>query len=210
MSGRLPVALCDLAARLLPARRRLWGDAMRAELAHIDDRRSAFAHAGGCLVAAVRERARDFDTRFTAGLWAVALASTAFALIHLACAARGMNVLLGGHDGFREALIRGGADAQLLASYESARPVVVACIAGLGLAHLAAAFLLFRTEVGRFLVAWSVALLIATIAVVIQLSVIWSLDGLPSEYFALLIQAVAVPLLLFWSNGRHRPRGRRT
>lgn len=208
MSARLPLALCALARLVLPARRKLWGDAMRVELAHIDDPRSAMRHAGGCVVAAVRERAHDFDSRFAAGLWVVALASAAFALFHLACAARGVRVLLGGHDGFLEALIRSGADGQILASYTGARPLVIACFAGLGLAHLAAAFLLFRMELRRFLFAWSAALLIATVAVAVQLSIVWSADGLPSEYFALLVQATAVPLLLFWSNGRHHLRGK--
>lgn len=208
MSGRLPLALCEVAGRILPARRRHWGEAMRVELAYIDDRRSALRHAGGCVLAAARERALDFDSRFAAGLWSVALASAAFAFFRLACAARGVGVLLGGHDGFLEALIRGGADAQTLADYVDARPLVIVCFVGLGLAQLIAAFLLFRMDLRRFLFAWAAGLLIATLAVAIQLSIVWNPDGLPSEYFAVLVQAVAVPLLLFWSNGRHL-RGRR-
>jgi hypothetical protein len=209
MSDTLPLLLCDIAGRVLPARRKHWGEAMRVELAYMDDPRSAMRHAGGCVLAAVRERALDFDSRFAAGLWSVALASAAFAVFRLACAARGVGVLLGGHDDFREALVRGGADARTLAGYEGARPVVIAGFVALGLAHLVAAFLLFRVDLRRFLLAWAATLLIATLAVAIQLSIVWSLDGLPSEYFALLVQAVAVPLLLFWSNGRHLPRGER-
>jgi hypothetical protein len=203
--GRFALALCDLAGLVLPRPRKVWGDAMKAELNHIGDGRSALIHASGCCVAAVKARALDFDTRFAAGIWSVALASVAFALFHITCASRGVDVLLGAPDGFLEALQRSGrADTQLVASYRSAMPIVVACLFGLGFAHLAAAWFLFRMQLQRFLFAWFAALLIAIVAVAIQVSIVWSPDGLPSEFFALLVQTVALPLLLLWSNGRHR------
>lgn len=210
MTGRLAPALCDLAIRVLPARRKVWGEAMKAELHHIADGRPAVAHASGCLVAAARERARDFDTRFGAGIWSVALVSGAFAVIHISCAARGVRVLFGARDGFLDALVRGGrADAALVASYRSAMPIVIVCLFGLGFAHLAAAYFLFRLQLPRFLLAWCAALPIAIVAVAIQLSIVWSPDGLPAEFVALLVQAVTLPMLLLWSNGRHLYRGRR-
>ena len=209
MTGRLAHALCDLASLVLPRRRKLWGDAMRAELDHIGDGRSAVAHATGCLVAAARERALDFETRFAAGLWSVALVTGAFALFHIGCAARGVRVLLGARDGFLDMLVRGGADMQLLASYQGARPVVISCLLGLGLAQLAAAWFLFRMQLRPFLFAGGAALLIATVAVAIQLSIVPSAAGLPSEFFAPIAQGLALPMLLLWSNGRHRRPGRR-
>jgi hypothetical protein len=205
----LPFALCDLARRLLPPASRPWGDAMKAELSHIADRRHALDYAGGCLVAAAKARARDFDTRFAAGLWSVASVGAIFAYVHLACAARGIAVLRGARDGFLDALVRSGAaDADLLLRYQSARPIVIACLLGLGLAHLAAAWFLVRRDLRRFLIAWSAALLAAILAVTIQLSVVWSADGLPSEFAALLVQAAMLAMLLLWSRGRHeRMRG---
>lgn len=203
--SRLALSLGDLATRILPSGRKGWGEAMKAELIHIDDERSAVAHARGCLIAAVRERALDFHTRFAAGIWGVALVSGAFAFFHLKCASRGVDVLLGARDdGFLETLRHSGrADAELVAAYQNAMPVVIACFFCLGAAHLAAAWFLFRMQLRRFLWAWCAALLVATAAVAIQLSIVWSPDGLPSEFFALLVQAVALPALLFWSGGRH-------
>ena len=209
MSGRLAASLCDLAIRILPARRDRWGEAMKAELAYIDEAGPAMAHASGCLVAAAKARALDFDTRFAAALWSVAGITAGFAAFHLSCAARGVAALTGGRDGFLEALVRGGAGPELVASYRSAMPVVICCFIFLGLAHGAAAWWLVRRDFERFLVAWSAALGFAAAAVFIQLSVVWTPIGLPSESWGLLVQAVALPVLLLWSRGRHRERGRK-
>lgn len=209
MNGRLSIALCDLAILVLPRPRKTWGDAMKAELSHIAEDGQVMTYASGCLVAAVKERALDFETRFSAALGVVALTSAAFGVFHVLCAARGVDALLGAPDGFLDALVRSGrADTHLVASYLSARPIVIACLFGLGVAHLAAACFLVRLELQRFTIAWCAALLIAIAAVVIQLSIVWSVDGLPSEFYALLVQAVGLPALLLWSNGRHRHLGR--
>jgi hypothetical protein len=50
--------------------------------------------------------------------------------------------------------------------------------------------------------AWSAGVLFAAVAVAVQLSVVWSLDGLPSEFIALLVQMLGLPLLLLWSQSR--------
>jgi len=203
MTRRLALLLCNAANRLLPPRRKPWGAAMTAELVHAADDRSALAFAGGCLLAAACERARDFDTRFTAGLWSVALATIVLAAIITACAARGVGVLLGAPDGMYAALVRGGADPLLIATYERARPIVVACFLALGLAQFATAWFLVRADLRHFWRAWWVALIITIAVVAIQLAVIWSINGLPTEFHALLLQAAALPALLAWSNGGH-------
>ena len=205
MSRRLARALCELAILMLPASRRRWGEAMRAELSYIDDGVSALDHAGGCLVAAVRARVADLDSRFAAGIGLIALVSAAFGIFHIACASRGIDVLLGAPDGFLNAMVASGrASPELIARYQEARPVVVCCLLALGFAHLAATCFLLRRDWQRFLLMWCCALIIAIVAVAIQLSVVWSADGLPSEFAALIVQAVALPMLLLWSNGRHR------
>lgn len=210
MIHRLSIALCDIAILVLPRPRKNWGNAMKVEVLHVDETGAAVAYAGGCVMAAVKERALDFRTRFSAALGIVALISAAFGIFHILCAARGVEVLLGAPDGFLNALIRNGrADTYRVASYLTARPIVIACFFGLGLAHLAAACFILRMQLQRFIIAWCAALLIATAAVVIQLSIVWSLKGLPSEFCALLVQAVGLPALLLWSNGRHRHLGRR-
>jgi hypothetical protein len=163
-------------------------------------------YASGCLLAAVKERAADFETRFVAGIWSVALVSTALAFVHLECASRGVAVLFGAHDGFLQALLQSGANEQLLNSYYAARPIVISCLYGLGFAHVAAAYFLFRLQLRKFVFAWIAALLAASAAVAVQLSVVWSSDGLPSEFFALLVQAVALPQLLIWSRDRRLRR----
>lgn len=206
MTRRLAYALCDLAILVLPRGRIVWGEAMKAELAYVGDGAAVLAHAGGCIVAATKERLLDFDARFAAGLWTLTLLSMSFAIFHIACASRGVDVMLGGRDGFLTALVRSGkATPELIASYHAAMPFVIACLFALGIAHLAGSYFLLRREWDRFLFAWCGALLAASAAVVVQLSVVWSSDGLPSEFIALLVQAIALPMLLLWSNGRHRP-----
>lgn len=198
---RVAFALCDLANRMLPVPRRHWGRAMIADLDHVEDDREALAYAAGCLHAAVVERCRDFDTRFAAGLWSVALVTGLFAMIHVVCAAHGVNVLLGAHDGMLDALRRrGGADRFVIARY------VIGCFFMLGMVHAAANWLLVRSQFGLFLAAWCAALVVAGLAVAIQLSVIWTADGVPSEFYALIVQAAVIPALLIWSKGRHHHR----
>jgi hypothetical protein len=204
VTRRFAIALCDLAGSVLPSECRQWRHAMRAELDHIADERDALEHAGGCVAAALGQRARDFDTRFTAGLWSAALVGAIFAAIHILCAARGIAVLRGAPDGFLDSLVRGGADAGLIASYERARPIVIAGLLGLGLTHLAGMAFLVRRDLRRFAYAWCAAVLIAILAVAIQLSVVWSADTLPSEFVAPLLQSGLLLMLLHWSRGRHR------
>ena len=203
MTGRLAAVLGRAAVRVLPAPRKPWGTAMAAELDYIGNERAAIRYSAGCLLTAIQERARDFETRFSAGLWSIAAVSAAFALFHAYCATRGVQVLLGRPDGFLDSLVRSGrADAALIASYRSAMPIVIASLFALGAAHLAAAYFLVRRRLGGFLIAWCSALGIAAVAVTIQLSIVPASDQLPSEFYALLIQATALSLLLLWSNGQ--------
>lgn len=204
MTHRLPLILCNVATYLLPASRRSWSDGMIAELSHADDDRAALAFASGCLVAAMRERARDADTHIMAALWTIAVATAFYAVIRLVCAAQGVAVLLGAHDGMRDALLKYGASSSVMASYETARPFVVGCFLALGTVQLATAWFLSRGQIRPFAAAWCLALLIAGIAVAIQLSIIPNAAGVPSEFHALLMQAVAVPALLVWLHHRQR------
>ncbi|QNQ08052.1 hypothetical protein [Sphingomonas alpina] len=208
MTHRLAFTLCRVAGHMLPAARKPWADAMTAELAHAEDDRAALAYAGGCLLAALHERMCDFDTRFTAGLWSIAIVTSLFAVVQFACAAHGIRALLGARDGMSEALLHHGASPALMASYEAARPIVIGCFIILGCTHLAAAWFLSRTQFHRFLIAWCAALLVASVAVAIQLSIVWSIDGVPSEFHALILQAVVLPALLAWSQSRHKYSGR--
>ncbi len=208
MMRRLAFALCAVAGHLLPATRKPWADAMSAELPHAESDRAALAYAAGCLIAAIRARAHDFDTRFSAGLWSIAVITSLFAMIQLACAARGIDVLLGARDGMREALLKDGASPALMVSYEAARPIVIGSFTLLGCMHLVAAWFLSRALLHRFFIMWCAAFVVASAAVIIQLSVVWSAVGLPSEFHALLVQAIALPALLAWSRGRHKYSGR--
>lgn len=209
MIGWLRSSLCKIAKQVLPARGEPWGAAMEAELDYIDDDRAAISYAAGCLIAAIQERARDFETRFAVGLWSIALASTAFALFHIVCGARGVQVLLGRPDGFLHALVASGrADAALIANYQSAMPIVIFCFFCLGAAHLAAAYFLFRRHLRGFLIAWGSGFVCAVAAVSIQLSIVPSDDTLPSEFIGLLVQAAALLMLLLWSSQQHYRSGR--
>jgi len=202
MTHRLPLILCNVAARLLPASRRSWADGMIAELSHADDARAALNFASGCLVAALRERARDADTHIMAMLWTIAMVTALYAVVQLVCAVRGVAVLFGARDGMMDALVRNGASPTIIASYETARPMVVGCFLALGTVQIATAWFLSRGQIRPFAIAWCIALLIASIAVAIQLSIIRNGAGVPSEFHALFMQAVAVPALLVWLRRR--------
>lgn len=204
MTHRLPLILCNVATYLLPANRRSWADGMIAELSHVDNDRAALNFAGGCLLAAMRERARDADTHILAALWTIAIATAFYAVVRLVCAAQGVAVLFGAHDGMRGALLRHGASSSVMASYEAARPIVIGCFLALGTVQLATAWFLSRGQIRPFATAWCIAVLIAGTAVVIQLSIIPNGAGVPSEFHALLMQAVAVPALLVWLHHRQR------
>lgn len=204
MTRRGPLMLWKIATRLLPDSRQPWGDAMLAELLEAETERAALEFAAGCVVAAMRERVGDVDSRYSAGLWIIALVTAFHAVVRIDCGVRGLAVLLGAPDGMRQALVQHGANAKMIADYEAARPFVVGCFLGLGVAHVAAAWFLSRGSVRPFLMAWSIAFMLAAVAVGVQLSIVWNLDGLPSEFHALLIQAVAVPSLLAWYHRRQQ------
>ncbi len=208
MTRRIALGLCDMACRLLPETRRRWGEAMAAELHHAEDDRAALAFAGGCLVAALRIRVADVETRFGFGMWAIAIVTALCALFQLACGARGVAVLLGAPDGMRAALVAHGAGPALTARYEAARPIVVGCFLALGLAQLASAWLLSQRKMQAFAIAWVSTLAIAGLAVGVQLSIIWNVAGVPSEFHGLLVQAIAVPALLAWHARQVRIHGR--
>jgi hypothetical protein len=53
MTGRVPGFLLRAIVALLPRRRRQWGDAMRAELAHLDDSSGRWSFVAGCLRATI-------------------------------------------------------------------------------------------------------------------------------------------------------------
>ncbi len=201
MTRRLAALLNAASLRVLPSSRREWGEAMSAELAYIDDR-AALVHAGHCVVAAFGERVRDFETRFSAALGLVAMATVVFALTQLECAMRGVQVLLGRSDGMLALLIDHGAGPQRVALYQTTRPLVVTCFLLLGAIQLLGAWLLLRRRWRPFLVVWGAALAVAVCAVWLQLRVVWSLDGVPSEFNGVLVQAVCLSLILAWSNGR--------
>lgn len=204
MTRHLPIILCNVATRLLPPSRRSWADGMIAELSHADNDRAALNFASGCLLAALRERARDADTHIVAGLWTIAVATAFYAVVRLVCVAHGVAVLFGAHDGMRDALFRHGASSTVIANYEAARPIVVGCFFALGTVQLATAWFLSRGQIRPFATAWCIALVIAGIAVAIQLSIIPPSAGVPSEFHALLMQAVAVPALLVWLHRRQQ------
>lgn len=182
---------------------------MLVELSHVENNRAALTFESGCLLAALRERVRDADTQIRAALWSIAIVTALYAAFQLTCATRGLAVLLGAPDGMRDAFVQQGVTPAVMARYEAARPIVVGCFFALGMAQLATAWFLSRRQIRLFVTAWSIALLIAGIAVALQLSIVWNVQGLPSEFHALLVQAVAVPTLLVWSDGQQRRFHRR-
>jgi hypothetical protein len=198
MIRRLARKLGDVAAAMLPGARRAWGEAMAAEIETIAGDWEAARFAAGCVVAGLKARASDFDTQFAAGLGTLALASAAFAMFHIRLAWGGAEILLGRRDAFYETLWR--SDPTVASAYRTAIPIVAFCFLLLGLIHLRGAYLLARGRLREFAFVWCAALAVATLAVAIQLSVVWTLDGVPNEFFALMLQSLGVPALLIWKE----------
>ena len=72
LPGRLSRYLLDRAVRTLPAARRDWAEAMRAEAEFIDGDFSRLVWAGGCLIAALKERNNHMkDLKVSRGVLAV-------------------------------------------------------------------------------------------------------------------------------------------
>lgn len=203
MIRRLATFTCEIASHILPPSRAPWRPAMMAEVASIDDDRDAARFAVGCLVAGVRVRLADADTRFTLGLRSLALVSALAAVAHIGLGWRGAQLLATGPDDFFTVLQAANPGHPISrAAFDAAMPVVATCFVLLGIAHACGGWLLLRGQLGRFAIAWSAGLLFAATAVAVQLSVVWSLDGLPSEFAALLVQMLGLPALLLWSQAR--------
>ncbi len=203
MMRRIAIAACDVAGLALPPGRARWHAAMLAEVSCIGDDRDAMRFAAGCLVAGLRERIADADSRFTAGLVSLAVVSLVAAFAHIGLAWRGAELLVAGPDRFFALLQAANPDQPMSrAAFDAAMPVLASCFLGLGIAHLCGAWLLLRRRLRDFAWAWGGGLLFASVAVAVQLSVVWSLDGLPSEFAALLVQMLGLPALLLWSEAR--------
>lgn len=205
---RLLDFLHDVSFHVLPASRREWGEAMSAERAYVDER-DALAQAIGSLIAALKERVRDFDSRFSLAVGLIALVTAVCAFDRMVCAIRGAQILMGRPDGMLALLRKGAMNPELVARYEMLRPFVVACFFGLGVAYMLGAWLLLRKKWAAFSTVSAMTLAIAVCAIWLQLLVVGGLDGVPSEVDGLVVQAIFIPLILAWSNGRSLDWGSR-
>lgn len=79
----LALSIARLAARILPARHHVWGEAMTAEVAAIDNPRDALLFAAGCLWAALTERVTFVKAFVFAGRLGVALVTSLYGLSFL-------------------------------------------------------------------------------------------------------------------------------
>ncbi len=76
--------LIDIAARLLPAHRHLWAQAMRHEILAVEDPRAALAFALGCLWAAAAERIAFMKPVVTMGRLLLGSVTALYALLFAA------------------------------------------------------------------------------------------------------------------------------
>lgn len=126
--------------RAMPAHRRAWADAMRIELAHIDDDGAALGFAVGALQAAIVQSLAEATTMLRLGRWGVAAAA----------ALMGAAVL--------RLLVLVGADGG------AGLPAILAVVAlVLGALHLAAAWTLARWRLAAFAASLSVVFAVLTL-----------------------------------------------
>ena len=159
MTRALAERLLDHAARVMPAARRDWGLAMRAELTAIASTEDALAFAAGCVWAAYRERISPMKIALLTGRLAVAAVSLLTAAAHafmplymLAIIADlKQNGLNGWAGGFR--LFRGQTADSAVAGVLLIPGWHVAAMLGLAGAFTAAAWFVARGDFKRLLIA---------------------------------------------------------
>jgi hypothetical protein len=181
---------------VLPPGREEWGSAIRAEAEHIQELPEAIVFSVGCIGAALNERVRHVPTLTLTGLWSVALLTAGLALFELGCAARGAAIALGAPDPYLEALLKGSpAERASGIAYRAATPAMAVCLLTLGLAQVLGAFYLIQRKWRRFVLSSWAAL---ACSLILGCIIIWIGVGAPAiaiHLAALLLQAVAVPLL---------------
>ncbi len=159
MTRVLAERLLDHAARILPAARRDWGLAMRAELAAIAADDEALAFAAGCVWAAYRERISPMRIVLLTGRLAVAavslLTAAAHAFMPLYMLAIVTDLKRHGLDGWAGGfrLFRGQTAESAIAGVLLIPAWHVAAMLGLAGAFAAAAWFVARGQFKRLLVA---------------------------------------------------------
>jgi hypothetical protein len=196
MIRALALLLSRAAQRALPPGREDWRAAMGAEMEHVQGNLAQLAFSASCVRAALNERVKHPPSIALAGIWAVALLTALLALFQLGCAARGASIALGAPDSYLEALLNGTEEQRSIGdAYRSATPAVVVCLGAMGLAQLLGAFLLARRKWRLFVLAsWAaLASCLGMAGIILWIGV--GSEALLLQFSALVLQAIAVPLL---------------
>lgn len=168
MSRALAERLLDHAVKVMPATRRDWGLAMRAELAAIASADDALTFAAGCVRAAYHERISPMRIALLAGRLTVAavslLTAAAHAFMPLYMLAIVMDLKRRGLDGWAGALrvFRGQTADGAVAGVLSIPAWHIAAMLGLTAAFAAAAWLVIRGAFRPLLIAVGVGAAIHT------------------------------------------------
>lgn len=168
MSRALAERLLEHAARIMPAARRDWSLAMRAELAAIASADDAVAFAAGCVWAAYQERISPMRIALLAGRLTVAavslLTAAAHAFMPLYMLAIVVDLQRRGLDGWAGGarLFRGQTADSAVAGVLLIPAWHVAAMLGLAAAFAAAGWFLVRAEFRRLLVAVGAGLTVHT------------------------------------------------
>lgn len=211
MSYTLAKQLLDHAVKVMPAGRRDWGLAMRAELASIASTDDALAFAAGCVWAAYQERISPMRISLLASRLVVATISLLTAAAHAFMPLYMLAVILdlkrhgldGWAGGFR--LFSGQTADNAIAGVLLIPAWHVAAMLGLAGAFAASAWFVARGDLRRLLIAVGAGAAIHT-ANTVALMANW-----PSPYLvhpaAALLDYLALTLLMaatvaFWGLGR--------
>jgi len=159
MVRALAERLLDHAAKVMPAARRDWAQAMRAELTVITSADDALAFAAGCVWAAYRERISPMRIALLAGRLAVAVVSLLTAAAHAFLPLQMLAIVVdlkrhglnGWAGGFR--LFRGQTADSAVAGLLSTPVWHVAAMLGLAGVFAAAGWFAARGEFRRLLIA---------------------------------------------------------
>ncbi len=130
------------ATGLMPVERQAWAEAMRQEFEAVAPA-DRLGFAAGCLWAAMRERIDAMQMGVTIGRWGVGLVTAAYGALHLFGAISVLNIMLTGHDHYRDLLLAHG-HTEAAAQLQASRPGLVLYLVLMAAGNLVAALFLVR------------------------------------------------------------------
>ncbi len=193
------------ATGLMPPQRQAWAEAMRREFDAVAGR-DRLEFAAGCLWAAIHERIDAMQMLVTIGRWGVGLVTAAYGALHLFGAISVFNIMLTGHDHYRDLLLAHG-HAEAAAQLQASRPGLVLYLVLMAAGNLVSALSLVRWRPRPFWLGCAIVAVTAGVPAVygmaktgLDTGTVWGWQFVP------LLMLAGAAVVLAWLS-RSRPGG---